>query len=141
MNPTRKMTKKTSESVSCAISLAPVPASRPRVGRFGTYYAKGYARWKKEADKMLEHKKLPTTDQPLYVEVEQICRKPPTTKRSIPFGDIDNYVKGPLDAITRADFGWVDDDQIVELHVVKRFAEPSEQPKSIVTWYEMNLNL
>ena len=36
-----------------SIPLNPVPASRPRVSKWGTYYPKRYATWKKDALKHL----------------------------------------------------------------------------------------
>lgn len=124
-------------SGSCSLHLAPVPASRPRVGRWGTYYGKNYARWKEEAERQLKDQELPRTSAPLAVIVEQICKRPKTTKRSYPTGDCDNHVKGPLDAITKADGAWDDDDQIVWLACSKRYAEPGEEPRSIVKWMEL----
>jgi Holliday junction resolvase RusA-like endonuclease len=47
---------------------------------------------------------------------------------------VDNFAKAVLDAITRSDFGWDDDDQILELKVIKRFAEVDEQPRSDIRW-------
>ena len=130
----QQMTKKTSDCKVCVLQLAPVPASRPKVGRWGVYYGKTYARWKQAADKLLSEKNYSITDKPLVVQVEQICKRPKTTKRIYPNGDVDNHAKGPLDAITRSDFGWHDDSQIVELKVSKRFAEDGEEPRSIVRW-------
>jgi len=121
----------------CSLSLAPVPASRPRVGRWGTYYGKKYAQWKDEAERLLKNQELPRTAAPLAVMVEQICKRPKTTKRSYPTGDCDNHVKGPLDAITKADGAWNDDDQIIWLAVTKRYAEVDEEPRSIVKWMEL----
>tara|TARA_R100001594_G_scaffold68142_1_gene102474 strand:- start:5108 stop:5509 length:402 start_codon:yes stop_codon:yes gene_type:complete len=126
--------KKQTFDYSCNILLEPVPASRPKVSRFGTYYGKRYAKWKNDADKLLRQQSFPSTDKPLSVNVEQVCKKPKTTKRSYPTGDVDNHCKGPLDAITRSNFGWDDDSQIVELKVFKRYAEQDEQPKSIIQW-------
>jgi crossover junction endodeoxyribonuclease RusA len=39
--------------------------------------------------------------------------------------DIDNYCKGPLDALTHAGV-WEDDEQIDELHIYKREADPKD---------------
>lgn len=130
---TTRMKKQTFDC-SCEIAIDPVPASRPKVSKWGTYYGKKYAKWKNDADKLLRHQKHPTTTKPLRVKVEQVCRKPKTTKRTYPFGDVDNHVKGPLDAITRSNFGWSDDAQIVELIVSKRYANQNETPRSIVQW-------
>ena len=123
----------------CSLLLPPVPASRPRVGRWGTFYSKNYAQWKEQARLLLQDQELPRTSAPLAVMVEQVCRKPKTTKRLYPRGDCDNHAKGPLDAITKADGAWDDDDQIIWLAVTKRFAEQDEQPRSIVKWMELQI--
>lgn len=46
---------------------------------------------------------------------------PKTTKRDWPRGDVDNYVKGPLDSMTKHQGFWKDDDQIVFLKATKVF--------------------
>ena len=125
---------KTKQTFKVAIALPPVPASRPRVSRFGTYYGKNYAIWKNKADALLRKEKFPSTNLPLQVHIEQVCKLPKTTKRTYPIGDVDNHAKGVLDAITRSDFGWEDDAQIIELNVTKRFAHADEEARSIVKW-------
>ena len=55
----------------------------------------------------------------------KICRKrkSPLAKN---FGDVDNLAKPILDAITATGAVWLDDRQIVDLHVIKAAApEPS----------------
>ena len=135
---TSRMMKKTFRaSGTCSLHIAPVPASRPRVGRWGTYYGKNYARWKEEASRQLRDMDIPRTSAPLAVRVEQICKRPKTTRRSYPTGDCDNHVKGPLDALTQADGAWDDDDQIVWLEVTKRYAKSGEEPRSVIEWMEI----
>ena len=108
--------------------IEPVPASRPRVrtiktkdGRTfsSTYYAGRYAQFIKDADKAIPRAEHTHQGE---LEVTVLCRvlKPKTTKRSNPRGDIDNYLKGVLDALTKKGY-WNDDDQIVELHASKVF--------------------
>lgn len=62
--------------------------------------------------------------------------KPKTTKRDYPRGDTDNYAKAILDAMTKAGPFFEDDDQVTALMVTKRFAEPDEEPRTIINWYE-----
>jgi len=126
--------RKMKKTFSCTIPVAPVPASRPRVGRWGVFYAKTYLKWRREADEALKKLRLPLTSKPLSVSVTQVCYKPATTKRPWPRGDVDNHAKSVLDAITRAPFGWRDDDQILELTITKRYAEDGEEPRSEVEW-------
>lgn len=94
----------TSNPITIVFDLAPVPASRPRVGKFGTYYAKSYADWMKEAAGFV--------------------------KAAL---DVDNYAKGPLDVITKSGKVWGDDKQVVSLRVSKRYTEPGEAPHTKTT--------
>ena len=118
------------------LEVNPVPASRPRVTRWGAYYGKNYTAWRKEAEKLIEESKT-QTDKPLAVTVEHFVHRPKTTKRVSPRGDIDNYLKAPLDAITSHGKHWKDDDQIVAELSIKRFVEPEETPKTVVYIYEI----
>jgi Holliday junction resolvase RusA-like endonuclease len=128
----------TAAALTFNLSVTPVPASRPRVGRFGVYYTATYARWMKAAKPLAEkHQGEPLTG-PLMVMVEQICEKPKTSKREYPRGDVDNHAKGPLDILTKAAKFWQDDDQIVGLCVFKRFAEEGETPRSEVTYVPLS---
>jgi Holliday junction resolvase RusA-like endonuclease len=106
------------------INVTPVPAARPRVSRWGTYYPKTYTKWMKDAAAAVTSPTL-KLDGPLAVMVEQVCAKPKTTERDWPMGDVDNHAKGPLDVLTKKEL-WHDDDQIVVLTVIKRYAEPGE---------------
>lgn len=133
------MTKKTSTSKS-AVSLlehvkqflgdyttvflpvAPVPASRPRVSKWGTYYGKNYEKFRREVRDILAETTGSPIEGPLHAVVEIIVEPPKTTKRDYPKGDVDNYAKGPLDSITSHGGYWSDDDQAVSLFVIKRFA-------------------
>lgn len=111
----------------------PVPASRPRVSKWGVYYGKRYTAWRKEAEKQLKEVK-DITDEPLIVVVEHYVKKPKTTKRLYPQGDVDNYLKPPLDAITTHSKHWEDDDQVVAAFTFKTYTE--EEPKTVVYIYE-----
>lgn len=61
---------------------------------------------------------------PLDVTVEFYRRRPKTTRREWPVGDIDNYEKAIYDACN--ELLWEDDDQIVDNANRKRFAPPGE---------------
>lgn len=110
----------------------PVPASRPRVSKFGTYYPKNYSAWRKESYKFVEDIEVPTSDRPLAVIIDVVVTKPKSTKRETPTGDVDNYAKSPLDLLN--DNAWKDDSQIDFLAIAKRFAEPDEEPGFHVYW-------
>lgn len=113
--------------------MEPLPASRPRVTRWGTYIAKPYKEWLAAASKYLK-----TTDariphgRHLAVVVEVVCTRARTSKLSTPKGDIDNYVKAPLDAITHAGL-WQDDKWVTSLVASKRFAAADEAAHTAVT--------
>ena len=90
----------------------PVPASRPRVTRWGTYYGKRYSKFRKEAESVVSQA---YTDQPLSGTLEVTiwfyCKKPKTTKLSEPRGDIDNYCKAILDQLNNR---VIEDDQQIK---------------------------
>lgn len=99
--------------------------------RWGAYYGKRYAEWKKDA---LSH--LPDDADPYFgkrpvaVCMEFIVAKPRTTKRTLPIGDSDNYVKAALDAVTACGAVWNDDDQVAVHIAEKRYAYEGETPRT-----------
>jgi len=103
------------------------------VTRWGAYYGKRYAAWKKDA---LAH--LPDDADPYFgrsnviVCMEFIVTKPRTTKRSQPLGDSDNYAKATLDVITACGAVWADDDQVAVHVAEKRYALEGETPRTDV---------
>lgn len=120
----------------------PVPASRPRVGRWGTYYSKTYSRWLKDSWQYVESLDDLPTDRPLIVMVEAVFEKAPTSKLTYPHPDVDNLEKGPLDQINKVtkETGrgiWKDDKQIVLLVGTKRFTQPDEKPGFYVYYAEL----
>ena len=111
----------------------PVPASRARITRRGVYYGKNYTNWRKESmDLIKEH--VDTIEEYCTVIVEHIVRKPKTSKKDFPRGDVDNYVKAPLDILTRKNY-WTDDDIVTGVWSSKRFAEKGEEPRTEVSIY------
>lgn len=118
----------------------PVPASRPRVSRFGTYYSKTYSRWIKDSWQYVDSFDAVPTDRPVIVMVECIFEKAKTSKLDYPNPDLDNLEKGPLDQINKLHKTdptkgiWEDDRQCVFLVGAKRFAEPGEEPGFRI-WY------
>lgn len=111
----------------------PVPASRPRVTRWGVYYGKNYTAWMKAAKEYIKTAE-DTIDKPCTVLIEQIVQKPKTSKKDYPRGDVDNYAKAPADILTKKEF-WTDDDLITGMWTSKRFADPDEEPRTEVTIY------
>lgn len=114
----------------------PVPASRPRVSRWGVYYAKTYKTWRELAADHLQPGDLPLeADDPVLVVTIAVCKRPKTTKAKFPRGDVDNYAKGPMDVVTQATGYWHDDKQVVWLFSGKRYAAPDEEPRTEVHIY------
>lgn len=110
------------------IPVKPVPASRPRVGRFGTYFSKNYEDFRNECFTFLSKikKNHPQTESKFIVEIEFICRKPSKPANEYPIGDVDNFLKGPLDALTKVGMFWKDDVQVIDLRGTKRYQETDE---------------
>ncbi len=138
-------------SVSITLALAPVPAARPRVSRFGTYYPKTYRNWMLDAAKQLSDLPDPTffwsKSQPLYVEVEAVCKRPAKPTNRYPMGDVDNYAKAIIDAIQKDGRVFADDKQVVWCVATKRYAVGAEEPFSRITiadsiepWMDMQGN-
>lgn len=111
----------------------PVPASRPRVSKFGTYYSGRYKQYLKHSVAAIPKAGFPLQGD-LGIDMEFVCKKPKTTKRTNPRGDIDNYAKAIMDAITKLGY-WEDDDQVVTATMHKRFAEAEEAPHTRVNIY------
>lgn len=115
----------TDDSVSVYLAMEPVAASRPRVSRWGTFYAEAYKTYLATASEVLHALQLPMLSGPLAVKLEVVCTKPMTSKLDLPRQDIDNFAKSVLDALTKAG-AWLDDSQVARLSVEKRFALKEE---------------
>lgn len=98
-----------------------VPASRPRVSKYGTYYLPTYRTFKAQMSEIVSKNRDNFTrmEGPLRVIVWCAVKRPKTTKRSFPTGDVDNYAKAVLDSLNGV--LWEDDDQITELIVRKGY--------------------
>lgn len=126
-------------AVSLFIGGQPVAASRPRVGKWGTYYGKTYSKWIKESWRYVDTIDDVPSDQPVAVFIEAVFEKAKSSKLHYPVPDVDNLAKGPLDQITKLvkerDRGvWTDDKHVVLLAASKRFALPDEEPGFRVYW-------
>lgn len=67
-------------------------------------------------------------DKPCVVWAEVIAALPKTVQREVPNGDVDNYAKGPLDSLTKAQRAYLDDELVVGLWISKRYPEEGEEP-------------
>ncbi len=102
----------------------PVPASRPRVSKWGVYYGKTYKAFRaafaaEVEDFRMEFRPLLATR--LRVDVAFSAKKPKTSKLPHPRGDIDNYPKALFDSCNAV--AWRDDVQIVEVTAIKQRSE------------------
>lgn len=123
------------------IPVKPVPASRPRVTRWGTYFSKTYTDFRNDLYKHLakiKHKH-PAKEKVAYkVEINFICKRPKNPSNEYPVGDVDNYLKGPLDGLTKAEMFWKDDIQVISLTGTKRYAKANEDFGMHITLHELD---
>lgn len=122
------------------VPVKPVPASRPRVTRFGTFFSKNYTDFRNEFYRFLSpiKKKYPTTDSTYSVDILFVCKKPKNPSNDYPIGDVDNYLKGPLDALTKCEMFWKDDIQVITLSGTKRYQHKNEDAGMHITIKELS---
>lgn len=128
VTPTQPTTATTSDPSTFAFHGKPTTASRPRVTRQGwAYYEKSYKDWLAGAKAYLRGIKLPRYAGPVEAFVEVVVIRPKKPVNPFPRGDLDNYAKGPLDALTKVGV-WPDDNVVVKLTVMKRYTTvPAEE--------------
>lgn len=123
------------------IPVEPAPASRPKVGKYGVYYSKAHQTFRTKAQPYCDafdskaHKPIMTA--PIAVLVEVVCTKPKYGRLISPRGDVDNFVKIPLDCMTKSGNFWNDDMQILILHTAKRYTTGDEKPGVNIHWHEL----
>jgi len=125
-------------TISLTFNINPVPASRPRVTRWGTFYGKRYKEFKREMGMMLIESDVPSpinpvlwledlisADMTFFVPMAKSWSK---KKKSLKDGqfcdnnaDLDNYEKSILDSLSTVYFH--DDRQIVQQKSQKIWAE------------------
>lgn len=109
------------------IPVRPIPAARPKVGRWGAYYPKPYTDWLNEAKRHVPPGKLGLGPRSRFiVMVDSFTLRPRTTTLDLPIGDVDNLAKGPLDIITKATGYWQDDKQVKILIATKDWGIKSQ---------------
>jgi Holliday junction resolvase RusA-like endonuclease len=120
-------------TVKATVSVLPVPAPRPRVrvhnGVGFAYYAGKYKTFLAEAPKAIPESPIfYVKGTPLIVNVTVVLPRPMKPANEYPVGDVDNYAKSVLDAVTKNGSYWHDDVQITTLVIEKRYTDPHEAP-------------
>jgi Holliday junction resolvase RusA-like endonuclease len=106
------------------IPIEPKPAPRPRFTRQGrayqppqyNNYKDGLADWI-----MTNVQPVDYTAGHVSLTLRFCCTKPKTGKLEYPRGDLDNFAKGVMDAITDTEQFWRDDDQVISLNASKKY--------------------
>lgn len=111
--------------------IAPVPASRHRVTRWGTYFPKKYTKFREEMFRLLNGLCISPAYNLLYVKITFWVEMPKSwskKKKAELNGkyasnncDIDNYIKACLDSCEG--FYFENDKQIVMICGIKKYAE------------------
>jgi len=117
--------------VKLIFDIDPVPASRPRVTRWGTYYGKKYTNFKMDMNELLDDYTEPILNGLLRCQIKLEIPLPKSysiKKKNALEGkycdnnsDVDNYAKGVMDALNG--IVYKDDRQIVELIIGKKWAK------------------
>lgn len=118
----------------------PVPASRPRVTRWGTYYGERYKQFKADMEKLLMGKGKNPISEPVKTDITfwvPIPKSYPKKKRDELHGthcignaDIDNYEKALYDSLN--DVIWNDDKQVVEHRTRKMWIDGRGKIEAII---------
>ena len=102
------------------IPTKPVPASRPRVTKWGTYYSKTYKAWIQAAEHLIPHSPAEPLAIPVVANVLLAIPRARTSTLIVPVGDGDNYEKAVFDMIQKKGY-LADDKWITTGHWRKRF--------------------
>ena len=136
-----KRTSNGSMGVGFWLALDPVPCPRPRIRvmelvngrRMGVAYYTG----KYKVFTAVAPTAIPKSSHyfekgsPVEVSIVFFMRSPKKPANSYPVGDIDNYVKSILDAITKNGTYWHDDAQVIALTATKQYGIPDEETGGI----------
>jgi Holliday junction resolvase RusA-like endonuclease len=129
--------------ISHQFDINPVPAARPRVSRWSTYYPKKYTRFKKEMEALTGEldstpcENLVCVSLKFKIKTPQSWSKKKRLERENTYcnnnSDIDNYIKAMLDSLNGVYF--IDDRQVVEVFASKKY---SNEPRILFKMMEMN---
>ena len=116
--------------ISKRFNISPVPASRPRVTRWSTYYPKKYTKFKTDMEALTSELNTTPCDILLSVSIDFMVEIPKSwskKKKEIHNNtycnnnaDIDNYIKAILDSLNTVFF--IDDKQVVEIYARKIYS-------------------
>ena len=112
-------------------NINPVPASRPRVSRWSTYYPKKYTKFKKDMEALTSEIEITPSEKLVSVELEFRIMMPKSFSKKKRQGlnntycsnnsDIDNYIKAILDSLNGVFY--IDDKQVVEIFARKIYSD------------------
>ena len=129
--------------ISHQFDINPVPASRPRVSRWSTYYPKKYTQFKKDMEALTGELDTTPCENLVCVSLQFMIKIPKSwSKKKRLAGentycnnnsDIDNYIKAILDSLNGVYF--IDDRQVVEVFAIKKY---SNEPRILFKMMEMN---
>ena len=129
--------------ISHQFDINPVPAARPRVSRWSTYYPKKYTQFKKDMEALTGELDTTPCKNLVCVSLEFMIKIPKSwSKKKRLAGentycnnnsDIDNYIKAILDSLNGVYF--IDDRQVVEVFAIKKY---SNEPRILFKMMEMN---
>lgn len=116
----------------------PVPASRPKVSKFSTYYPPKHTAYVEYLRRVLSLTPEHQTTQPVAVKLLFVMPPYKTSDHPVPRQDVDNLMKLPIDCMTKTTVEggvhkyWKDDDLLVTMQGFKRFAREGETPHTVI---------
>jgi Holliday junction resolvase RusA-like endonuclease len=129
--------------ISHQFDINPVPASRPRVSRWSTYYPKKYTQFKKDMEALTSELDTTPCENLVCVSLEFMIKIPKSWSKKKRLegentycnnnSDIDNYIKAILDSLNGVFF--IDDKQVVEIFAIKKY---SNEPRILFKMMEMD---
>tara|TARA_R110000751_G_scaffold1063_1_gene4262 strand:- start:74 stop:499 length:426 start_codon:yes stop_codon:yes gene_type:complete len=129
--------------ISHQFNINPVPAARPRVSRWSTYYPKKYTQFKKDMEALTSELNTTPCENLVCVSLEFMIKIPKSWSKKKRLAsentycnnnaDIDNYIKAILDSLNGVFF--IDDKQVVEVFAIKKY---SNEPRILFKMMEMN---
>ena len=118
-------------TTSHRFDISPVPASRPRVSRWSTYYPKKYTKFKTDMEALTSELNTTPCETLVCVSIDFMVEIPKSWSKKkredchntycTNNADIDNYIKAILDSLNSVFF--VDDKQVVEIFARKIYSK------------------